>query len=134
MTPALYTYNVRIKQGAEIVSTGPLAAVLPSCNEISISSKPFKTYELCEKSLSNLLASLSTAEAKVSAKNFVIVTKLNPLLQEKPLVDPEWDKNTVLRAYIADSTVLKEQSSLKYSMMGQILVSQEIIGLKKAPK
>jgi hypothetical protein len=130
--PANYTYDIKIGHGADILKQGPFSLSFEKCGEMIITSKQFLSYDECEKSLSCLMSTLSYLEAKFSAKSHVIVTKLNPVLDatgKKHTDSDTWDKQTVLRAYIADAEALKG-SKLNYHVSGQIKVDQIILGLK----
>jgi hypothetical protein len=102
---------------------------LPGCIDMVISSKKFGSYEECATALTQLLSVLGTTEAQISNKNFVIVTKTNPLFSttEAPKNDEEWDRLTIMRAYVADVDVLQTQQQLNYSIVGQLRISQESI-------
>ena len=135
MTNTNYVYDVRITSGSEILRSGPFALAIPKCGEMIISSNIFTDFDLCEKTMSNLLSQLSQVQANYSDKSHVIVTKMNPLLDmsENKKADTEaWDSFTVMRAYVAETEALKNASTLKYSVIGQIKVNQQILGLKTA--
>lgn len=135
MTTAHYNYDVRISYGSDILKSGPFSESFANCGEMLITSKPYNEYAGCERALNGLMSSLSYLEAKLSDKNFVIVTKVNPILdasgKRKLDADAEtWDKHTVMRAYIADAKALKD-TNLTYHVLGQIKVDQTLLGIKK---
>lgn len=136
MTAANYNYDVRISHGSDILKSGAFAESFMNCGEMLISSKPYAEYAECERALNGLMSSLSHLQTKLSDKNHVIVTKVNPLLDAsgKRRLDADantWDTFTVMRAYIADAKALKE-TDLKFHVLGQIKVDQVILGIKKA--
>ncbi len=136
MTPANYNYDVKIGYGADLIKTGPLSQSFPNCGELVITSKPFQDYNACENALSGLMSALTYIETKFSTKNHVIVTKINPILDNsgKKHADADtWDKHTVMRAYVADSEELKK-ATLNYHVFGQIRVDQIILGLTAKPE
>ena len=132
MENSLFVYVVRVGHGAGMLRTGQYKEALPNCGEIMISSKQFQSYEECEKNLNNLMVALTRFEAKSSDKNFVIVSKVNPVLDQSGREHRDaasWEKNTIMRAYIADSDELKK-STLKYHVMGQISANREATAFK----
>ncbi len=135
MVPANFNYDVKIGYGADILKTGPLSKSFANCGELIITSKPFPDYESCQKSLSDLMSALSFIETKYSTKGHVIVTKVNPILDNSGKKHPDadtWDKFTVMRSYIADAEELKK-STLNYHVLGQIRVDQVILGFTPKP-
>ena len=135
MNNTQYVYDVRITSGSEILRSGPFAACIPKCGEMIISSNQFTDFDKCEKTMSNLLSQLSQVQTNYSEKMHVIVTKMNPLLdtaENKKADTEQWDAFTIMRAYVAETEALKAASTLKYSVVGQIRVNQQILGLKSA--
>jgi hypothetical protein len=117
-----YAYDLKINQGAGLFTSEVFTEAFPGCGEVLVLSKNFNSSAECEKSLSNLLSSLSMLESKAIAKNHVVVTKRNPILTNiKTPIDAEenWADNVVLRAYVADAEQLK-QSVLKYNLFAQV--------------
>jgi hypothetical protein len=129
MNPPKYFYDIKIGKDANMLKTGIFANVLKNCGEVIINSKSFESYSECEKILSKLLSSLSTIEARASNKSFVIFTKINPILENSSSASVEsWDRQTVLKAYVAESEALKK-SQLDFHISGQVRVDQVILGL-----
>jgi hypothetical protein len=137
-TPANYNYDVKIGYGADLIKSGPLSKSFENCGEILITSKAYHDYHDCERSLSDLMSTLTHIESKLSLKQHVIFTKINPILDENRAQRNDleaWDRHTVLRAYIAEAEALKK-ATLTFHVFGQIRVDQLILGLTKpeAPK
>ena len=129
--PANFNYSVKIGHGSDILKSGPLSQSFQNCAEINITSKVYQEYSECEKNLTTLMAALSSIESKFSAKDHVIVTKLNPILDQSGKVHADadtWDKTTIVRLYVANAEELK-QATLSYHVLGQISVDQMIIGV-----
>lgn len=123
-----FTYDIKVGLGASMLQAGKFADALPSAGEMVITSKEFGTYEECEKSLSNVMAYLTHSESRATEKNHVIVTKVNPAIDNsgKQHADAgSWDKFTILRAYVADSEQLKK-AQLHYHVFGQIRADHEL--------
>lgn len=126
--PAIFSYNVRVGHGAEMLRGKIYADVIPNCGEMLISSKEFDSYEECETSLSNLMAHLTRFETRSSNKNHVLVSKINPELDtsgKKHMDASSWDRYTLMRTYIADSEELKN-ATLRYHVMGQIRSDRDV--------
>ena len=132
MSGEIYRYTVKIMDTAFMLKSKTITEDFPACNEILISSNPFMTLQECDAEMGKLLVDLAGEETEISKNDHVIISQLNPVLgpacddvAEKQL----WDKFTVARAFCADAAQLKK-SSLKYNIVGQITVNQEILGLK----
>ena len=132
MLPETYTYGVNITASAAVLRAGALAVVIPGAGVVNLKSKPYTDLKECEADLSTLMSALGTAESQLSARPHVIVTKVNPLIDADSKDSPkDWDKLTVLRAYIADAKELKEHTRLKYAVTGRINVDREIVGVRR---
>lgn len=127
-----YEYDVNVISGAAMLNKGPLYLGLPQAATITIQSESFANYTDCEKSLTQLLSVLSAAEASITERNYVIVTKLNPLLGGTQSTDSEeWDSRTMLRAYVADFARLKSDKTLAYAVVGQIKMTEAQVELTR---
>jgi len=129
---AAFSYNVKVGRAASMLRAGPYKTKIPNCGEINISSRPFETYEECEKSLNGLMMTLTRVEGKSADKNMVIVSKVNPALDEsgkKHADAASWDEHTILRVYVADPEELKK-ATLKYHIVGQIKSAINVASLK----
>ena len=123
-----FMYDIKIGVGANLLQVGKLADVLPHAGEMVITSKEFATYEECEKSLSSVMTFLAHSESRATEKNHVIVTKVNPAIDDSGKLHADtgsWDKFTILRAYVADSEQLKK-AQLHYHVFGQIRTNYEL--------
>lgn len=115
-----------------MLHAGTFKTKIPNCGEMNISSKAFDTYEECEKSLNGLMTTLTRIEGKAADRNMVIVSKINPVLDQsgkKHADAASWDEFTILRVYVADSDELKK-ATLKYHIVGQIRSTLEVSTLK----
>ena len=126
MIEPIYTYDVKIPNWTDINTEPHLDKIFEHCEGILISSKNFSTFEECASKLELLMIKLSNKEQ-------VVVSKLNPLLHDKKepeVANDPWDSFTVMKSFIADSEMLKT-SQLVFQVSGSVKVSQQILGLAK---
>ena len=111
-----YSYSVTVLRTSAALTNGPLSTAIPGCGVMTVQSSDFKDVVECERALTGLLSMIGTVEAQLSSEKFVILTKLNPLLDPDSKEDKkDWTNTTVLRAYVANATELK-QSNLKFQL------------------
>lgn len=129
MSDVKFQYDIKISSGTEFIKHSQIGDNIPNANEMIILSHYFSNYDECQRSLKDVLGFLSRSESSATSKNFVIVTKVNPLIDatEKLHRDAStWDRFTIMRAYVADSQKLKD-SKLQFSILGQIKADHEIV-------
>lgn len=117
-----FSYNIQIGRGANMLRNGAYKEFVPNCGQVVISSKSFSSYADCERAMNGLLTTLTRIEGRDSERNFVIVSKVNPVLDtsgKKHADATSWDRHTISRAYMADSEELKN-AILKYHVLAQI--------------
>ncbi len=117
-----FSYQIRMGLDAAFMKTGMVGYVMPNCGEIVINSKLYTDFDVCEKQMSSLLSMLSIYESTHLVKNYVIVSRINPILNADAINDVEsdsWDNFTVMRAYVADAELLTD-SQLLYNITAQI--------------
>lgn len=129
MNSIQYTYDVKIATGSELLDEQMLGEHFPSIGELVVTSRRFDDYAVCEKAFTSLLSVLCAANTQATKKNHVIVTKNNPIhIEGAPVPSEEnWDKYTVVRAFIADAQELQKQM-LKFNIVGQIKV--DMVGIE----
>ena len=127
---ANFTYSIKVEEGASILKSGEFSA-FKNAKEVLIASNKFPTYEECERAMSGVMTFLSYHEAKSAGRDHVIVSKLNPIIDENAnKAEPStWDKHTILRAYVADAESLKG-AKLLYTVQGHIHVDKELLGIQ----
>lgn len=106
-----------------------------NCTEMIITSEVFYDFDECKKSLTGLMSELSAKEALATGKNYVIVSKINPIAQteERQVEDTDaWDKSTLAKLYAADAAELKE-SKLVANIVGHITVNHQITKTLNTP-
>lgn len=127
-----FQYDVQIGHESRMLQSGAFATTIPSASEMVITSEEFDSYDDCESSLTNLMAILTRFESNADSVNYVIVKKVNPSIDgsgsEKKNVEA-WDKNTLVRVFMADSEALKE-SVLRFQVVGQIKVDRDVSSFK----
>ena len=130
-----FTYIVKIIDSSPILTDGELDMILPCASEIVISSKPFDTYVDCHEKMLDLLTLLTTVSSAVSKKNYVIVSRINPEIDQskeaKPVKGEMWDNFTLIKSYVANAEALKK-SELRYIIMSTITVNSGIASLSKS--
>lgn len=123
-----FKYEVKIGSGASFLRGTEFGNRCDRLEEMVIYSKDFNSYEECQAGLDGVMVYLSKAEARAAKKSHVIVSRANPTIDktdEKRLDTSNWDKYTLVRAYIADAEKLKS-SQLAYHVLGQITSDHEI--------
>lgn len=129
-----FSYYVNLDINSGMLRNGPMTSVLPNCSQMIITSESFDEYEVCEKKLSSLLQLISNEESRLNNKNYVIVTRLNPIYSnvETEPTDDKWENSTVMKVFLADADLLKE-SKINYNVLAQISVDHKIVSLKSPP-
>lgn len=127
-----FTYTVRFAGDLRDLVRGPMIEALENTSELVITSGEFTDYDGCIAAVSRLLSSLSSALSQKNGRAYVIVSKKNPIFDDEN-VELEstdgWDRFTVLRLYVADSEILKQQSTLTYLASADVKVSESAIDL-----
>lgn len=127
-----YSYDVKISNTSPIFQTGIIGHTFDNCGEIKIESKIFESYEDCQNQLSSLMGTLSLTEARLSKKNFIIASKINPTHAKEKIEDGEqWDKFCIVKVYIAEADELK-QDKLIFNISANIKIDQRRINMIKS--
>lgn len=130
-----FNYVVKIVESSPILADGALDLMFPRAGEMVITSKPFQDYIECHEKMLGLLGMLTTASTSVSDKNYVIVSRINPEMDEtkqtKPVEGEQWDDFTLMKSYVANAEALK-QSELRYTIISTITVNSGIASLAKS--
>lgn len=132
MNAPKFQYDVQIGSESRMFQSEIFSSTLPAASEMYIKSEEFDSYDDCETSLTNLMAVLTRFESNANDTNYVIVKKINPVIDgsEKKHSDAStWDKNTLIRVYMADSEALKN-SVLRFQVVGQITVDRDVTAFK----
>jgi septum formation inhibitor-activating ATPase MinD len=130
-----FTYVVKIVESSPILADGALDMMFPRAGEMVITSKQFDKYVDCHEKMLGLLSMLTTASSTVSKKNHVIVSRINPDMDEtketKPVEGEMWDDFTLMKSYVANAEALKN-SELRYTIISAITVNSGIASLAKS--
>lgn len=126
MSNFLYQYLITIDSESSILKKGLVQEIIPHSKEMVILSNDFNSYEECFNKLIDFLSSLASTQSAVDNKNFVLVTKLNPLADDSTENLNSWPKTTISRSYIIDSDMINEVP-IKYSAFAQISVKSEFL-------
>lgn len=126
-----FNYTVRMAGDLQAIVQGPMVAALENTGELVVSSGEFNDYDSCINAVSRLLSSLSAAVTQKNGRSYVIVSKKNPIFDDSPdepdLSTEGWDRLTVLRLYVADAEVLKQQSTISYLASADVKVAESAI-------
>lgn len=129
-----FTYTVKMSGDLRLLVKDDMADIMDNTHELVISSGIFIDYEACIDAVSRLLSGLSLAVSLKNGRQYVIVTKKNPLFESEPAEPNEtgWDRFTILRLYVADAEILKEQSKLSHLAVAEVKVAEYMIDLIKS--
>ncbi len=127
-----FKYDVQIGSDSSMFQSEAFITTIPAASEMVITSEDFDSYDDCESSLTNLMAVLTRFESNADNVNYVIVKKINPKIdgsEKKSSDTSSWDKNTLIRVFMADSEALKK-SILRFQVVGRIMVDRDVSTFK----
>jgi hypothetical protein len=131
MTDSSYYYLVTIMPSSSYMKNSGVENIIANCNEMVITSNEFQTYEECGGKLMNLLSDIASTQSSEDGKNFVIVSKLNPIFSGVQDDGVVWPKSTLARCYLVDSDLLKSGNpTFEYSVAAFINVKSDSADLK----
>ena len=111
-----FIFHLKISPKCEIFNMEPLKSSLNNLREIDIVSEWFKEHDLCNDECSNVLVQFANLLKPITKKQYIIASKFNPLHDDNitdfdpSLSQEEWTDNMIMRMYLADAQLLKEEN------------------------
>lgn len=101
-----FKYSIKVPQESPVL--GAFDHIFHKAGEIIISSEPFESYEECTNKLSYLLTTLTLIANSLGKKQYVVVTKMNPLNSKESKTDDEvWTPLIISKIYVAEAESVK---------------------------
>ncbi len=119
-----FKYSVKVPPGSPVV--GAFDHVFHKAGEIIINSQRFENYEECNNKLSYLLSTLTIIANSLGKKQYVILTKVNPMTTKEAVDDDEeWSPLIVSKIYVAEAESTKKGKP-EYCVMAQTLIDRTL--------
>jgi hypothetical protein len=119
-----FVYDVRVTSECPLLKNH-----FAKFNEMAISSNWFSDDNECIQDAINMLTAFAKKLRPLTGRKYMIATKLNPLHDDeydKEIDVNEWDEPTVLKMFLADTEILKEELRIETSVYAIVKVSPKI--------
>jgi hypothetical protein len=137
LTKVGYKYEVKLGKGCKVFSAEPFASKFKNLGEVVIMSHAFDDYQPCAQDCMDLLGNLSNLLQQASDRKYVIASKINPIHDDLASKNDDrsgWHEQDVLKMFLADAKVLRDDNLIKWEVCATVSVEHTHgVDLRSAP-